>query len=151
MKEVDRLAGELKRAHEGNAWHGPSVQELVRDVSAEKAAARPISGAHSIWELVLHITAWERAAIKGLAGEKINVPAEQNFPAVSDKNEASWKKALQDLQNTNERLREAVSLLDDDRLEAIVEGRDYSISVMLHGVVQHSLYHAGQIALLRRN
>jgi uncharacterized damage-inducible protein DinB len=150
MKEVERLEGELRRAHEGDSWHGPSLKELLSGVSAESAAARPISGAHTIWELVLHITAWERAAIDGLAGDEVQLPEEENWPPVVDKGEASWNKALQELRDTNKKLRSEVSGMNDSRLEETVKGKDYTISVMLHGVVQHGLYHAGQIALLTK-
>ncbi|HEV2884620.1 MAG TPA: hypothetical protein VGW36_07165, partial [Pyrinomonadaceae bacterium] len=61
MKENERIAGQYEKAFEGGAWHGPSVLELVRDISAAESAAHPISEAHSIWELALHIEAWERA------------------------------------------------------------------------------------------
>jgi uncharacterized damage-inducible protein DinB len=120
-------------------------------LSAEVAARKIVSGAHSIWELVCHITAWERAAIKGLAGEGVDLPDDKDWPTVVDEGGAAWKKALQDMRDTNEELRRVVSQLDDARLEETVAGKDYSVSVMLHGVVQHSLYHAGQIALLRKS
>ena len=69
MKEVERIADQLKRAHEGGAWHGPSVNELLEGVTAEQAAARPFEGTHSVWELVSHIEAWERAILLRLGGE----------------------------------------------------------------------------------
>jgi hypothetical protein len=53
--EVSRLDDQLKRALEGEAWHGPSVLESLAGISAAQAAIHPIAGAHSIWELVLHI------------------------------------------------------------------------------------------------
>ncbi|HYV05863.1 MAG TPA: DinB family protein, partial [Blastocatellia bacterium] len=60
MSEIKRIRSQLRRAFEGEAWHGPSVMELLGDVTAEQAAAHPIAGAHSIWELALHIATWER-------------------------------------------------------------------------------------------
>ena len=64
MSEVKRINDQLRRAFDGEAWHGPSVLELLKDVSAVQAAAHPIEGAHSIWELALHIAAWENVARK---------------------------------------------------------------------------------------
>jgi hypothetical protein len=128
MREVERLEGEIVRAHRGKAWHGPSLDELTRDLSAELAARKAVPGAHSIWELVLHITAWERAAIKGLAGESVDLPDDEDWPSVVDEGGAAWKKTLQDLRDTNEELRRAVSQLDDARLEETVAGKDYSVS-----------------------
>ena len=59
MTEVERISEQIRRAFEGKAWHGPSVLELLADVRADRAAARPIAGAHTICELVHHIAAWE--------------------------------------------------------------------------------------------
>jgi hypothetical protein len=61
-EETDRIAGQLHGAYRGPAWHGPSLKAILSDVTAERAALRPIGNAHSIWEIVLHITAWMRIA-----------------------------------------------------------------------------------------
>jgi hypothetical protein len=55
MSEIHRIADQLKRSLEGEAWHGPALRELLSGVTAKQAAARPLAGAHSIWEIVLHI------------------------------------------------------------------------------------------------
>lgn len=58
MSKSGQIADELRRAFYGEAWHGDSLFEILRGVTAAQAAARPITNAHSIWELVLHISAW---------------------------------------------------------------------------------------------
>src|SRR6476661_7339206 len=93
--ECSRMADQLRRAFEGNAWHGPAVRELLTDINASQAAAHPIDSAHSIWELLLHIEAWERVAIAAIGGTAMPnpMPPEQNFPRVADKGEAAYKTA----------------------------------------------------------
>ena len=59
MSEIERMLDQLKRAFEGEAWHGPSVKEAIAGVTAAQAHARPLANAHSIWELVQHIAVWE--------------------------------------------------------------------------------------------
>ena len=59
------IADQLRRAFLRDAWHGPAVLELLADVDAETAAARPIPSVHSIWELVLHIAVWDRMRVGG--------------------------------------------------------------------------------------
>jgi uncharacterized damage-inducible protein DinB len=151
MREVERIADQLKRAHEGGAWHGPSVNELLEGVTAEQAAARPFEGAHSIWELVSHIEAWERAILLRLGGESAefyNTP--EDWPQVVDKSEESWRQTKEKMAATNAALRDATLALDDARLdEPIYDGRS-SRYVSLHGAIQHTLYHAGQIAFVKR-
>ena len=117
---------------------------------AEQAAAHPLPNAHSIWELVLHITAWENAARKALEGEPLHVSEGDNFPAISDTSEAAWHDALTTLEASHYMLRAALDHLTDDALDNVVPGRRYSIYVLLHGIVQHDLYHAGQIVMLKK-
>ena len=151
MSEVRRIKSQTRRAFEGEAWHGPSVKELLSNVTAEQAAAHPVAGAHSIWELVLHIGAWENIARLRIKGEGRDTPTtEQDWPPVTDTSEQAWKAALEELERGNQSLRDEVALLDDGQLGDIIPVHNYSIYFLLHGVIQHSLYHAGQIALLKK-
>jgi uncharacterized damage-inducible protein DinB len=152
MREVARIGSQLKRASEGGAWHGPALLELLADVSAEQAASRPLADAHSIWELVLHVAAWQGFAAAALGGEAmpIDLPEEENWPPVVDASEEAWRVAVSNVGEVNKRLRDAVRKLSDEDLEKIVDGREYPVYFLLHGVVQHGLYHAGQIALLKK-
>jgi uncharacterized damage-inducible protein DinB len=150
MGEARRIAGQLRRAFEGQAWHGPSLREILDGVSAEQASARPLAGAHSIWEIVLHIAAWEDAVRRRLLGERAELSEEEDWPKVSATDEAAWAATLAALAEGNLRLREEISRLDDTRLPERVSDGMASIYGTLHGVVQHTLYHAGQIALLKK-
>ena len=150
MTEIERIADQLKRAFEGEAWHGPAVVEIPEGITAPQAAARPFNGTHSIWELVLHIAAWEGACRRRLEGERAQLADAEDWPAVTDTNEQAWGQAKESLRQAHEELRYAVSELDETRLDQpIIEGMS-SVYVTLHGAVQHSLYHAGQIALLKK-
>ena len=151
MAEVERIADQLKHAFEGNAWHGPSVREVLTGVSAERAARRPLPGAHTIWEIAVHIGVWEAFVRRRLEGEVITeVPPEQDWPPITDTSEAAWKRTLAQLEEGHMRLRKVIGALPESRLAETVQGMGYSVYFMLHGVVQHDLYHAGQIALLKK-
>ena len=150
MRETDRIRDQLEKAFSGNAWHGPSVLEILENVTAVQASARPIEGAHTIWELVLHIRAWENACRRRLEGDRAELPDEEDWEPFDDTGEEAWKKTLTTLKESHERLSAAIAKLDDARLdEPILEGMP-SHYVTLHGVVQHDLYHAGQIAILKK-
>ena len=154
MTEIDRILDQHKRSYEGGAWHGPALREVLADVTAAQAAARPLPNAHSIWEIVLHIAAWETATRKALDGIPIDVPDAENFPPIPDTSEAAWQDALTTLETGHHALREAIARQTDDILDTeaghFVPGRPYSYYFLLHGVIQHNLYHAGQIVLLKK-
>jgi uncharacterized damage-inducible protein DinB len=150
--ECSRMADQLRRAFAGNAWHGPSVSELLTDINASQAAAHAIGSAHSIWELMLHIEAWERVAIAAIGGTAMPepMPPEQNFPRVADQGETAYNSAKKRLFEVNQKLAAAIETFDPGRLGDTVPGRAYDFYHLFHGMTQHALYHAGQIALLKK-
>jgi uncharacterized damage-inducible protein DinB len=153
MSASAHIADQLRRAFAGDAWHGDSLFEILGGVTAAQAAARPIQSAHTIWELVLHVAAWDGAVLRRLDGVAVTLSDAENFPPVTDASETAWRKALAEVRRVHEELVEAVSVLPDSRLDEKVPGKEgahYTFYYMLHGVAQHELYHAGQIALLKK-
>ena len=119
-------------------------------MTAEMASQRPLANAHSIWELVHHITAWADIARRRVEGEKVNVTTELDWPPVNDTTEAGWKESLKRLEHVESDLRKTTLQIPESRLEEpAVEGGSL-VYILLHGVVQHALYHAGQIVLLKK-
>ena len=154
IAEVDRIRDQFRRAFDGEAWHGPSVLALLKGVTAQQAAAHPIPGAHSIWELTQHIEAWERACLRRLNGDPAQLTDEEDWQPVNDTSEAAWERTKQQLVDTHRELLEVIAKTDESRLnEPIITNSTASYSsvyVTLHGGVQHDLYHAGQIAILKK-
>jgi uncharacterized damage-inducible protein DinB len=151
--ETSRIADQLRRAFEGEAWHGPAVLEILDGLGAAQAAARPIPAAHRIWEIVLHIAVWDDAARRRMAGQVVQPAAHEDWPEVTDTSPAAWQRALEHLKQTHDALLAAVGACPDSRLAEKVPGKEpayYTLYYMLHGIAQHELYHAGQIALLKK-
>jgi uncharacterized damage-inducible protein DinB len=152
MTEIERILDQLKRAYEGNAWHGPSVRESLAGVTAAQAHARPLANAHSIWELIQHIAVWKNVGRRRLEGDRaaIEISSPEDWPSADDTSETAWEQSRAALDSGHEALREAISRIREERLdEPILEGMS-SVYVTVHGVIQHDLYHAGQIAMLRK-
>ena len=151
MSEIQRILDQLDRAFQGDAWHGPSVRKLLEGLTANHAAAKPVPGGHSIWEIVQHMTTWQDVVRRRLGGEVIGaLPPELDWPPVPNPSETAWRQAVEDLTQSKQQLREVIAQLGDNRLGSPVAGKDYSVYVMVHGVIQHNLYHAGQIAILKK-
>ena len=148
--EASHIQEQLERAFAGGAWHGPAILELLADVDAAKAAARPIADAHSIWELVLHIAAWNKAGVRRLNGDRADLTDAENFPPVTDTSEEAWRQTMEVLKRAHSELHDAMGSLDEARLDQPIIPEMSSVYRTLHGIVQHGLYHAGQIALLKK-
>jgi uncharacterized damage-inducible protein DinB len=153
MREIERIVDQMDRAFSGDAWHGPSLMSTLEGLSAEDASKHPIRGAHSIWELVHHLGSWNAIVLHRLRGENIEVTTERDWPPVWEVSETAWRRAVENLSETHLRLRNFVASLEDDQLDRMdqtTSGAKTSRYVVLHGMVQHNLYHAGQVALLKK-
>ncbi len=150
MNEIERITDQLQRAFTGKAWHGPALLEVLQDVTAQQALKRPIATAHSIWEIVLHLTAWHKAITKRIDDHVVELTAEEDWPPVENSDENAWNSTLELLNESYENLLKKISDLSDSDLNKTVPGKEYSIYFILHGTIQHDLYHAGQIAILKK-
>jgi uncharacterized damage-inducible protein DinB len=150
MPELEFIVNQLKLAFDGEAWHGPALMEVLDGIDVKTAAAHPIADAHSVWELVLHLTTWERVISRRIQGEALMPPDEENFPHIQQPTETEWRKALKNLRTANADLIQLVSSMNETQLNHRVPGKDYDMRFMLTGAVQHAAYHGGQIALLKK-
>ena len=149
MSSVNHFEEELRHALSGEPWHGPALAKLLKGVDAAAAAAYPIPGAHSIWEIVHHLTVWNDVPRRRIDGERlVNMPEEFNWPPVEDASAGAWRAALAALDRAHDALHERVLALADSQLDDPVTGSDPTVRGMLLGVLQHNAYHAGQIVLL---
>lgn len=150
MTEIERIDDQLKRAFEGDAWHGPSVKEVLDGVTARQAASRPLDEAHTIWEIVRHLAAWNSTVRRRVQGETLVEPEEGDWPPVDGSDESAWKDTLVHLENSYRELRKAIAGVSESRLDEPVMVGSSTVYATLQGNVQHNLYHAGQIALLKK-
>ena len=151
MSEIEEIINELKNIHDGNAWHGASLNDALDGITSGQGAARPLKQAHSIWEIVAHIAGWEDVFRRRLEGQIISEPEAGNFPLPADPSETAWNETLEELENTHRQLLLTIEKLSDSILETKIAGRDYSYRFLLLKTVDHKVYHSGQIALLKNS
>ncbi|WP_128543589.1 DinB family protein [Larkinella soli] len=152
--ELIRIIDLLNTTYEGEeAWHGPSLVEVLRGVSPEMAGRRLTPNTHSIAELVFHITSWRIFGVKKMQGDgefDIKTP-EKNFGSLQVIDDFEWEALQMELSLSQEELVNELDKRDDDEfLEDIVPGRDYTYYDLLHGIINHDTYHAGQISLIKK-
>jgi len=151
MTEIERITDQLERTFRGEAWHGPSIRQILTGINHTSAQTLPMKGVHTIWKIVLHIIVWMRITIMALDGKSMPVdpPPEQDWPEFEDASEDAWAGTLDELNETHATLLDKLSNFSDEDLLKIVPGRDFTWYILLHGLIQHNLYHAGQIAMIK--
>jgi len=150
MTEIERIADQLDRGFDGDAWHGDPLLKILEGVTAKQAAAQPIKTSHTIWEIVNHLRAWRSTVEARLAGQVRELAGAADWPPVTDVTETAWRDCIRDLCQRHESLMKAVRAFPESKLDEMAPNRDHSYYVLLHGMVQHDLYHAGQIAILKK-
>jgi uncharacterized damage-inducible protein DinB len=157
VPETERLRRELESTMDGDPWYGSAVARILDGIDAPGAAAHPIKGAHSIWELVLHMTAWANEVRRRLDGGKHGDPVEGDWPAVGSTTPDEWKKAVSSLRRAHTELAQTLASTDDAALARQVggnqidaTGRPVTLYQTAIGILQHDTYHAGQIAILKK-
>jgi uncharacterized damage-inducible protein DinB len=157
MSEIHRIIDELEREHSGDPWHGSPLQQILDRLDARQAARTPIPGAHSIWEIVVHMTGWKKEVAQRVMGAPAGEPAAGDWPAIGETSDSHWRAALDGLEASHRELIASIKSLPEGKLlEPTNDPRDrplgtgVSYYVLLHGIVQHDVYHAGQIAILKK-
>ncbi len=150
MNELASHLKQIQKAFEGEAWHGPSLLEALDGVDSHMAKRRHVHGVHSIWEIALHTVAWKRAVTHWLESKEFTVEEADNFPKPEEGDDIEWEHVLNELKVAQAELLAVVARLPNEKLYESPPGRQTVYSDYLFGIVHHDLYHAGQIALLKK-
>jgi uncharacterized damage-inducible protein DinB len=149
-RNIENIVDQMNRAFRGEAWHGPSLMETLEGVTAITAARRSIADAHTVWELVQHVTVWKRTVERRLNGEPIELTSAEDWPSMPNTTPENWATVLDQLRRAHESLVRTFSAFTPERLDDIVPGKDYSVYFMMLGTAQHDCYHAGQVAVVKK-
>jgi uncharacterized damage-inducible protein DinB len=133
MAETRRISDLMTRVIEGDPWHAGNVMDLLADLTVAEAKAKPVRGGHSIWQIVLHLTGWANEVSARVEGKAAGTPVKGDWPAVGAATAAGWSSAKEGLARAYQQL-----------------GTGLSRYLTIHGAIHHGVYHAGQIALLKR-
>lgn len=155
MTRKEELIDSLKRSFDGTAWHGPSLEEALADVTAEEASYRPAADVHTIWELALHAAAWAGEVANRLDGNEPGAPIEGDWPEPDL--EEGWEDAVQHVFSARDDLLAAMRDQSEEELDMYVgTGEDPALGTgftrygMVLGLIQHNGYHGGQIVFAKK-
>jgi uncharacterized damage-inducible protein DinB len=157
VSETARIADQLRRVFDGDAWYGPNTMDVLRGIDARQAAHRPLAQAHTVWEIALHVIAWNREALRRLRTGVARDPEDGDWPDMPEATPENWRWAVESLEASYRELIAATERFPDARLEETVgDARDrplgsgVSFYVLLHGIVQHCVAHTAQMSLLKK-
>lgn len=151
-KEILYIIERLRDAYEGDPWFGRNVQSLLSEVDEKTAFVKP-EGQHSIVELVWHMITWKEFTVSRIRNDN-KIPMRyfetSDWRQLDHSDSTLWKKGLQRLDEVHRELVNLVQQQTDELLDQTVSERTYDFRKLLNGIIEHDIYHAGQIAYIRK-
>lgn len=138
----------------GEPWYGSSSSTIFRGVTAPEALAHPLPGAQSIWETLLHMTAWTEETTSRMNGGESKNPDRGDWPAVKGSTHEEWMAAQGELLTARKALLESIEKAHEESLFLQVpkaSGTGATRADTVNGLADHDVYHLGQIALLKKS
>ena len=149
-REILLITERLKDAYEGDPWYGRNIRDILSEIDEDLAFQKP-SGQHSILELVWHMINWREFVISRFRNDLQLSHFEKNDWRALDHNDRSlWKKGLDRLQELQGELVILFQQQQDSILLEKIHERDYDFRKLLSGIVEHDIYHLGQIAYIKK-
>lgn len=150
MKQAE-LTRELEQVVSGDPWHGSSVLRILEAVDPRLVFIR-IGNSHTIAEILLHMIAWTEETQARLTGKPASQPLRGDWP---DPAVYAWPKLNGLFRLSSEHLLDTIVKMDERSLEEpLIDTRDPALGTgvnkgaLIRGLIQHHIYHSGQIALL---
>jgi uncharacterized damage-inducible protein DinB len=151
-KEVQYIITTLKNTLNGEPWYGRSVFSILKDADASSVYVKPKEREHSLIELLYHMITWASFTLKRLENDEEQDAAffEKNDWREIDPVIHTWENGIEELQQTHEKIIELLQSKDDSFLSDKVDFREYNFRFLLNGLIQHNIYHIGQIAYVSK-
>jgi len=154
MTITDYLQHELENVLSGQPWYGEPIYDILSRITFESAYERQ-GHAHTIIEIVMHMVSWTEEVIDRLNEKPASLPVSGNWPHPGEPDEQKWKMWIDDLKLVNVNLLQTIRDFPQDKWdEPTIDEREgepvTTYQDLIHGFIQHQVYHAGQIAVLLR-
>ena len=137
----------------GQPWFGRAVYEILCEADESKVNTKPKGTEHSMIDLLWHMNTWAEFALGSLenrSAEEMKSIEANDWREIDPKTH-TWKKGLEQLKATHNKIVDILKQKTDDNfLGDIVPLRKFNFRYMLNGLIQHNIYHLGQVAYLKK-
>ena len=150
--EIEKITKELKAVLEGEPWYGKAVYTLLSEVQIRFQYKQPAPGSHSLVDLLYHMVTWAEFAQHRIEGEPISDMAafDASDWRTIDPAKHDWQKGVAALKASHQQIIALLATKDDAFLNEKVDYREYDFRYLLSGLIQHNIYHLGQIAYVNK-
>ncbi|WP_316633595.1 DinB family protein [uncultured Flavobacterium sp.] len=150
MSESKRVSNLYQSIYNGNPWLEVTLADTLKDVTAAQAYKKINPNLNTIWEIVNHLIQWRKNILRRVQGEIITTPDHNYFVPILDSSEPAWEQSLQNLAKSQESWTTCLSDFNDADFEKIDHNNNHNFYEDIHGIIQHDVYHLGQIVILKK-
>ena len=155
MTKSEQLKQQLEKVLSGNPWYGNSVYNIIEQLSFEAAYEKPAGSVHNIAAIVLHMLSWTEEVIDRMNGMEAQQPSSGDWPDPGTPDEEKWQQYVNDLTLVSVNLLGIIENYPEEEWNDLVKGttendEGTTFEDLVVGLIQHHVYHAGQIAILNR-
>jgi uncharacterized damage-inducible protein DinB len=151
-KELQSIIHNMKSTLEGEPWFGRSVYAILDEINPSITFKKPNKNSHSLIDLLYHMNTWAEFTLKRIEGDKetdLKASEELDWRKIDPKIH-SWEKGLTEFKAIHSKIIKLLNDKDDEFLKGIVDYRNYKYRFLIHGLIQHNIYHLGQIAYIKK-
>jgi hypothetical protein len=151
-KEITAIIKSFETTLSGQPWFGRAVYEILEEVDESKVNVKPNGTEHSLLELIWHMNTWAEFTLAHLeqrTADELKAIEENDWREINSATH-TWKKGMEQLKTIHEKIAIILAQKKDDFLKEMVPNRQFNFRFMLNGLVQHNIYHLGQIAFLKK-
>lgn len=149
--KISQYVVQFKALYDGKPWYGDSICKILENITPANAFWQPTESAHSIAQLTSHLIYWRQPLIKRLNGDlefKASAKSEDNWKSNDQLKKEGWNSLKKSFDESQTQLVSKLEIQKDSILK-----KNYSDKVtfqdLINGILQHDLYHIGQIAYLK--
>jgi uncharacterized damage-inducible protein DinB len=157
MTTSEQLARDLEKVLYGDPWYGPNVYDIVDQISFEAAFEKPAGSIHNIAGIVLHMISWTEEVMDRMNGLPAQMPSSGDWPDPGTPDEQKWQNYVNDLKLVNVNLLGLIQNFPGEQWTGPYKeernresGTGVSFEELVQGLIQHHVYHSGQVSLLTR-
>jgi hypothetical protein len=150
MKLTEQIATHIRELHFGENWTAVNMKESLAGIDWQQATT-PLQDLNTIAALVYHSNYFVDAILKVLRGEALDSKDSASFDHPPIHAHADWDKVLHKTFADAEAFAELVEQMPETKLwENFKEEKYGNYYKNIHGVIEHTYYHLGQINILKK-
>ncbi|KAA3604616.1 MAG: DUF1572 domain-containing protein [Calditrichaeota bacterium] len=147
---TQQIAKHFREIHFGGNWTVSNLKETLSDVTWEQATTQ-VQSFNTIAILTFHMNYFVSVVLRVFQGQPLTGNDKLSFDVPPITSQKDWEKLVNKSLTEAEELAKLIEKMPEERLwEDFTDKKFGNYYRNLHGIIEHSHYHLGQISLIKK-